>query len=205
MVILRDFSDANEGEFHQTPCVGTPLERQVRAHYTRVDGSLNYRGYFSELLGISVGSSDLDSSSGDNNGSSSSGNSSDCVMISPSTFTGKRRDESLAIVVVGSEIITMEISSAYQSEASVAEFRELYDVSGNFNEDEVILEPVGEGEYVTSVHTTEPAFFYMYTNFIKDFHLYFPFTTFQRSMLSALNIAPTQLHPNSWLSSNVLS
>jgi hypothetical protein len=68
----------------------------------------------------------------------------------------------------------MEISSAYQSEASVAEFRELYDVSGNFNEDEVILEPVGESEYVTSVLTTEPAFFYMYTNFIKDFHLCIP-------------------------------
>jgi hypothetical protein len=92
----------------------------------------------------------------------------------------------------------MEVSSTYQSEESIAEFRESYDVSVNFNEDEVILEPVRAGEYVTSVHTSEPAFFYMYTNFVKDFHLYFPFTDFQMSMLRALNIAPTQLSPNSW-------
>jgi hypothetical protein len=92
----------------------------------------------------------------------------------------------------------MEVSSTYQSEASVAEFRELYDVSGNFEEEEVILEPVRAGEYVNSIHTTEPPFFYMYTNFIKDFHLYFPFTEFEGSMLRTLNIALTQLHPNSW-------
>jgi hypothetical protein len=57
---------------------------------------------------------------------------------------------------------------------------------------------VGEDEYVTFVHTTEPVFFYMYTNFIRNFHLYFPFIDFQTSMLRALNIAPTQLSPNSW-------
>jgi hypothetical protein len=74
----------------------------------------------------------------------------------------------------------------------------LYDVSRNFDEEVVVLEPVREGEYVTSTHTTGPPFFYMYTHFIKDFNLYFPFTSFQASMLRALNIAPTQLHPNSW-------
>jgi hypothetical protein len=38
----------------------------------------------------------------------------------------------------------------------------------------------------------------MYTHFIRDFHLYFPFTPFQTSMLRALNVAPSQLSPNSW-------
>jgi hypothetical protein len=148
-------------------------------------------------LGVPVSPSELDSDSDDSN-SSSSGDSSDCVIISPSSFTGKRRDVSLAIVAIGSEATTMEVSSVFQSEASVAEFRELYDVSGNFDEDEVILEPVRAGEYVNSVHTTEPAFFYTYANFIRDFHLHFPFTEFEGSMLRVHNIAPTQLHPNSW-------
>jgi hypothetical protein len=92
----------------------------------------------------------------------------------------------------------MEVSSTYQSEESLTKFRKLYDVSGDFDEENVILEPVGEDEYVTSVHTNEPAFFYMYTHFIRDFHLYFPFTHFQTSMLRALNVAPSQLSPNSW-------
>jgi hypothetical protein len=52
MVILRDLSEVNEGVSPQTPLVGSPLERQVHAHYTRADGSLNYNGYFSELLGF---------------------------------------------------------------------------------------------------------------------------------------------------------
>ncbi|KAK2382244.1 hypothetical protein QL285_069792 [Trifolium repens] len=88
MAILRDLSDVNEGDFPQTPLVGTPLERQIRAHFTRADGSLNYSGFFSELLGVPISSSEFDSGSSDNN-SSSSGASSDCVIISPSSFTGK--------------------------------------------------------------------------------------------------------------------
>jgi hypothetical protein len=84
-----------------------------------------------------------------------------------------------------------------RQQIGIAEFRERYDVSGNFDEETVVLEPVGAGEHVTSIHTTEPTFFYMYTPFIRDFHLYFPFTEFQASMLRDLNIAPTQLTPNS--------
>ena len=101
MAILRDLGDANEGDFSRAPPVGTPLQRQIRAHYTRVDGSLNYSGYFSEILGFSFDSSDFDSASGDDNGSSGSGSSSDCVIISPSSFTRKRSEESFAIVAVG--------------------------------------------------------------------------------------------------------
>jgi hypothetical protein len=92
----------------------------------------------------------------------------------------------------------MEISSMYDSAESVVELRVKYDVSRDFEEENVVLEPVVAGEYVTSVHTANPPFFYMYTHFIKDFHLYFPFTHFQTSMLRALNVAPAQHSPNSW-------
>jgi hypothetical protein len=194
MVVLRDLSDVNEGDLSRPLPVGCPLERQVHDHFTRPDGSLNYSGYFTELLGVPITHSDLESSSGDD---SSSGSSS-CVIISPSSFTGKRRDESLALVAVGSEVATMNVYSSYDSAERVAKFREKFDVSGDFEEDDVVLEPVGEGEYVTGVPSSGPTSFYMYTKFIEDFHLYFPFSEFQQSMLRVLNIAPTQLSANSW-------
>jgi hypothetical protein len=92
----------------------------------------------------------------------------------------------------------MEVSSLYESAESVAEFRKRLDVSGDFDEERVILEPVEAGEYVTSIHTADPPFFYMYTHFVRDFHLYFPFSDFQTSILRVLNVAPSQLSPNSW-------
>ncbi|KAK2389717.1 hypothetical protein QL285_063290 [Trifolium repens] len=192
MVVLRDLSDVNEGDPSRPLPVGCPLERQVHDHFTRPDGSLNYSGYFTELLGVPITHSDLESSSGDDSSSGSSSCGSDCVIISPSSFTGKRRDESLALVAVGSEVTTMNVSSSYDRAERVAEFREKFDVSGDFEEDDVVLEPVGEGEYVTDVPSSGPTSFYMYTKFIEDFHLYFPFSEFQQSMLRVLNVAPTQ-------------
>jgi hypothetical protein len=113
MVVLRDLSDVNERDPPRPLPIGCPLERQTREHFTRLDGSLNYCGYFTELLGVSITPSDLESGSGDDSGSSISGHSSDCVITSPSSFTGKRRDESLALVAVGSEVAAMEVPSTY--------------------------------------------------------------------------------------------
>ncbi|KAK2423615.1 hypothetical protein QL285_034061 [Trifolium repens] len=130
MVILRDLSDEDERDPPRPLIVGSPIERQTREHFTRPDGSFNYSGYFSEVLGESISPGELESSSGDDSSGSSSGHSSDCVIISPSSFTGKRRDESLALVAVGSEVMAMEVSSTYQSVEGVAKYRGLYDVLG---------------------------------------------------------------------------
>ncbi|WJX12327.1 hypothetical protein P8452_02841 [Trifolium repens] len=198
MVILRDLGNEDERNPPRPLIIGSPLERQVLELFIRPDGTFNYSGYFSEVMGEPISPRELESSSGDDSSDSSSGNSSDCVIISPSSFTGKRRDESLAIVAVGSEVMAMEVPSTYQSIESVAEYRERFDVSGTFNEDDVILEPVEEGEYVLGVPRSEHISFYMYTRLIEDFHLYFPFSEFQKSMLRVLNVAPPQLSPNSW-------
>ncbi|KAK2435431.1 hypothetical protein QL285_020489 [Trifolium repens] len=160
MVILRDLSNEDERNPPRPLIVGSPLERQVRAHFIRLDGSFNHSGYLSEVLGEPISPRELEGSSGDDSSDSSSENSSDCVIISPSSFTEKRRDGSLALVAVGFEVATMEISSMYDSAESVAEFRKKYDVYGDFEEENVVLEPVVAGE--------------------------------------TLNVAPTQLSPNSW-------
>jgi hypothetical protein len=112
---------------------------------------LNHSGFFSELWGVPVSSSEFDSGSDD----SSSGASSDCVIISPSSCTGKRREVSLAIVVVGSEVAIMDVFSKFQTKASIISYRARYDVSGTGYEGDVVLEPVGAGEFVTSVNTAK--------------------------------------------------
>ncbi|MCI71417.1 zinc finger protein, partial [Trifolium medium] len=38
----------------------------------------------------------------------------------------------------------------------------------------------------------------MYGDVIRSFNLWFPFTSFEDTILRILNIAPSQLHPNSW-------
>jgi hypothetical protein len=177
MVNLRDLSEVDEGNFSQVPHIGTPPKSQIRTHFTWVDGSLNCSGYYSEIWGVPVNSSEVDTNSDDS--SSSSGASSDCVIISPSSFIGKRREVSLAIVIVGSETTTMEVSSMFLTEESIISFRVKYDVFGTGNEGDVMVEPVGEGEFVTTVSVNEPSLFYMYANLITQFHLFFPFTEFR--------------------------
>ncbi|KOM31788.1 hypothetical protein LR48_Vigan01g134400 [Vigna angularis] len=41
-------------------------------------------------------------------------------------------------------------------------------------------------------------FFYCYAALFYDLYLRLPFTTFQMDVLRTLNVAPSQLHPNSW-------
>ena len=41
-------------------------------------------------------------------------------------------------------------------------------------------------------------FYFVYTTLFKKVRLRFPFTRFERELLTELNIAAAQLHPNSW-------
>ncbi|GAU47340.1 hypothetical protein TSUD_302080 [Trifolium subterraneum] len=124
MVILQELSDS--GEPLETPHLGSRLERQIRSHYTRADGSLNDRGYISELLGFPVNSSDEESSLDSDSDSS-----------------------------------WMETPSKYNSVESVRCFREVVKLYDGGDDAEVIVDPVGEGEFITTVNVGEPHYFYM--------------------------------------------
>ena len=41
-------------------------------------------------------------------------------------------------------------------------------------------------------------FFFVYNTFFSDLHVIIPFDDFTMGVLRILNVAPTQLHPNSW-------
>lgn len=41
-------------------------------------------------------------------------------------------------------------------------------------------------------------FFFVYATFLDQLHIRVPFTNFKMGLLRALNVVPTQLHPNAW-------
>jgi len=47
---------------------------------------------------------------------------------------------------------------------------------------------------------TSPPFFYMYSCLFSDLHVSLPFDSFTMDILQTLNVASTQLHPNTWAS-----
>jgi hypothetical protein len=87
MVILRSLSDDEEGGFTKIPPQGSALETQIRNHHTRPNGSIDYDGYFKSLMNVPSSSSDSESSD------------SDCMIISPLSFTGKQRETTLPVFV----------------------------------------------------------------------------------------------------------
>ena len=48
--------------------------------------------------------------------------------------------------------------------------------------------------------STERPFFYIYACLFSDLHVSLPFDNFAVGVLRALHVAPTQLHPNTWVS-----
>ncbi|MCH79874.1 hypothetical protein A2U01_0000635 [Trifolium medium] len=57
MVILREL-DGDEWSSVKPPLPGSDWERQARTHFTRTDGSLDRSGYYSEIWGCQIVSSD---------------------------------------------------------------------------------------------------------------------------------------------------
>jgi len=67
--------------------------------------------------------------------------------------------------------------------------------------DVISIEPCEPTDVVCSARsTTERPFFYMYACLFLDLHVSLPFDNFTVGVLWALNMAPTQLHPNTWAS-----
>ncbi|GAU27966.1 hypothetical protein TSUD_146840 [Trifolium subterraneum] len=92
----------------------------------------------------------------------------------------------------------METSSRFTSAEFVSTFRKAIKVSCEGDKDHIILDPVAEGEFVTTVNEREPHYFYMYTHVLQTLNFWLPFSNFECQMLRVMNVAPCQLHPNSW-------
>jgi hypothetical protein len=151
------------------------------------------------MFGFTVNSSDFESGNNDSD-IDSSGIDSVCVIISPSEFSSKNPNNHSLIVAdsVATISTSMETSSRFTSAEFVSTFRKAIQVSGEGDEDRIILDPVAEGEFVTNVNEREPHYFYMYTHVLQTLNFWLPFSNFECQMLRVMNVAPCQLHPNSW-------
>jgi len=102
----------------------------------------------------------------------------------------------------------VEFSSSYDTEKFVAKFLAKYPVlkAGEDSDDSrdpdyFRILPCDSTERVCMDRAgVGPPFFYMYTCFFSDLHVSLPFDKFTMGVLRALNVAPTQVHPNTWAS-----
>ncbi|GAU43738.1 hypothetical protein TSUD_365870 [Trifolium subterraneum] len=92
----------------------------------------------------------------------------------------------------------MEVSSRFTFDESVSALRQVVSFASDRNERRLIMEHVALYEYVTTARAQEPHYFYMYTNVLQILRFHLPFMPFQCQILRTMNVAPNQLHPNSW-------
>ena len=82
----------------------------------------------------------------------------------------------------------------------IAALRSLWCISTTGDEDDVILESCEPGESVCMIRPqgAETEWFYFYTGVIEEFGIQFPLSDFETDILRTINLAPSQLRPNSW-------
>ncbi|RHN51389.1 hypothetical protein MtrunA17_Chr6g0468031 [Medicago truncatula] len=89
--------------------------------------------------------------------------------------------------------------SAYNDQAKVNFFRSKLSVSSTKREEDIVLAPCPAGEKVcTMCRKGVKEIFHMYGAVLEEFGVKIPFNLFEMDVLRLLNVAPTQIHPNSW-------
>ena len=98
------------------------------------------------------------------------------------------------------DLEVMNHKNSVADDLDIARLRSLRTISSTGSEDDVILESCGPKERVCILRpkSVSEEFFYFYPSILEDFNIRIPFTDFEVDVLRTINIAPSQLHPNSW-------
>lgn len=112
------------------------------------------------------------------------------------------RDPIPPITFSGYEWVRGEVGtywSKYKTPESVVELKESVTLFCPGYSDKFIIEPCSDTDHVfLSSSENQPLFTFVYTTFFETHGFSLPFNNFVRSVLAAIIVAPTQLHPNSW-------
>jgi len=182
------------------------LQRDCLRHAMRQNGVIDWEAYDSSYFGhMSFSDLSNESASGDSDDS-------DCVflyatpgkeVVDPVSLPMSRGK---GVHLVGSES-DMEnfgddeqsYSSMYSDQARVNFFRSKNIVSSTGWEEDINLMPCPPGEIVCVLRPKGvKEIFHMYGAILEEFGVKIPFTLFQMDVLRLLNVAPTQIRPNSW-------
>jgi hypothetical protein len=189
------------------------LRKECLRHATGPDGIINWDVYYSGLHGEEL-FSDLSSESDTNSDSDS-----DCVFLSATSGTTKEDEcweihpfqgtprelvgKKLPPRSIGMSLFAEEVlleDSLYVDVSAMDSFRSKFDISATGREEDVVLlscdpderacdqEMAGEGDES----------YFVYTAVLEEFGVKIPFTPFEMDVLKFLNVAPTQIRPNSW-------
>lgn len=93
------------------------------------------------------------------------------------------------------------LSSAFTTPSSIERLRKkLVLCSDESGGEQIVLEPCREGEpiFLYQPVGSNPKYFYMYETFFTKLNVRLPFSDFECDILRTLNVAPSQMHPNSW-------
>jgi len=90
----------------------------------------------------------------------------------------------------------------FHTDTSVAEFLDKVPVLRASTEESLLaFGPCSLEDRVCRERSSiEPPFFFMYSYLFSDLHVSLPFDAFMVGVLRTLNVAPSQLHPNTWVS-----
>lgn len=116
--------------------------------------------------------------------------------------TRVKRNPPPPITLPGYECVKGKVGtywSKYRTPESIAELKDLVSLFCPRYRDKFIIEPCSDTDHVflaASAHLP-PLPLYI-KHFFDTLSLSFPFNKFERVVLTAINVAPSQLHPNSW-------
>jgi hypothetical protein len=214
MVLIRD-CDADGKLISPTdPNERDQLRKECLRHATGPDGIIDWDKYYFGLHGEEL-FSDLSSDS-----SVDSGRDSDCVILSATPGTQGRQEDfqdnsppqellpgsddegsfvnSVEMVTFADEVRMEE--SLYIDVSAVDQFRSNFDISATGNEEDVVLLSCDPDERVCDQEMAGEGdeSYFVYTTFLEEFGVKIPFTPFEMDVLKFLNVAPTQIRPNSW-------
>ncbi|KEH26360.1 hypothetical protein MTR_6g053030 [Medicago truncatula] len=210
MVVVRECDERGRELPPSNPLDRQKLRLQCLKHATRGSGLIDWKvydyTYFSHMTFSDI-SSESDCSEYDD---------SDCVLLystsgdplgqedvatSPSKMV-RGKGTQLACPKSDTKCFSDDVQryeSAYKDQSKVNFFRSKILDSSTMREEDIILTPCPPGEKVCTMRPKGvKEIFHMYGAVLEEFGVKIPFTLFEMDVLRLLNVAPSQIHPNSW-------